>query len=123
MLSQTSCLFSDWPHLLATVGFTITAMMCKEQGLTVIGVCIVYEICIVQKVRCDVFISCTAFTYFYMLLSKTSPRGGGGGALIYAVLVNKIINLLTGFRISVPTTDCYCAPMWLLLFVDYHPVH
>lgn len=42
---------TNWPYLVATVFLTVTAMLCKEQGLTVIAVCIVYELCIVQKLR------------------------------------------------------------------------
>ncbi|GAB6030155.1 hypothetical protein CHUAL_005833 [Chamberlinius hualienensis] len=40
---------SDWFYLICCVCLTAIAMLCKEQGLTVIGVCIVYEIFIVQK--------------------------------------------------------------------------
>ncbi|XP_059169827.1 protein O-mannosyl-transferase TMTC3-like isoform X2 [Physella acuta] len=43
---------TEWNHLLLTVLLVTVAMLCKEQGITVIGVCCVYEIFIVQ--RCTV---------------------------------------------------------------------
>ena len=42
---------TEWRPLLITVGLVSVAMLCKEQGITVIGVCGVFEIFIVQRVR------------------------------------------------------------------------
>lgn len=43
--------FTDWNQLMLTVGLVTVAMLCKEQGITVIGVCCVYEVFIAQKVN------------------------------------------------------------------------
>lgn len=39
-----------WIPLLYTVALVTMAMLCKEIGITVIGVCCVYEVFLVQKV-------------------------------------------------------------------------
>jgi hypothetical protein len=39
-----------WPPLLYTVMLVAIAMLCKEIGVTVIGVCCVYEIFVAQQV-------------------------------------------------------------------------
>lgn len=39
----------DWLSLLLTVLLVAVAMLCKEQGITVIGVCCVYEVFIAQR--------------------------------------------------------------------------
>ena len=41
---------SEWKPLLLTVALVTVAMLCKEQGITVIGVCCVYEVFVVQQV-------------------------------------------------------------------------
>ncbi|XP_062603708.1 protein O-mannosyl-transferase TMTC3-like isoform X2 [Saccostrea cucullata] len=38
-----------WPPLIGTVVLVTIAMLCKEQGITVIGVCCVYEIFVAQR--------------------------------------------------------------------------
>ncbi|XP_063885771.1 protein O-mannosyl-transferase Tmtc3-like [Scylla paramamosain] len=42
---------TDWRLLLLAMLLATTAMLCKEQGITVIAICAVYELFIVQKVR------------------------------------------------------------------------
>ncbi|CAI9741904.1 protein O-mannosyl-transferase TMTC3 [Octopus vulgaris] len=42
--------FQDWWFLLLTLLFVVAAMLSKEQGITVVGVCCVYEIVIAQKI-------------------------------------------------------------------------
>ena len=42
---------TDWSKLMSTVLLVAIAMLCKEQGITVIGVCCVYEVFVAQKVR------------------------------------------------------------------------
>ncbi|XP_065927265.1 protein O-mannosyl-transferase TMTC3 isoform X1 [Magallana gigas] len=39
----------QWPPLIGTVVMVTIAMLCKEQGITVIGVCCVYEVFIAQR--------------------------------------------------------------------------
>lgn len=56
------CLVSGWRQLGVSMILVATAMLCKEQGITVTGVCAVYEIFVAQKVsvllRCD-FCNCS----------------------------------------------------------------
>jgi len=40
-----------WSKLMLSVMLVAVAMLCKEQGITVIGVCCVYDVVISQKVR------------------------------------------------------------------------
>lgn len=42
---------TEWPPLIVTVVMVTIAMLCKEQGITVIGVCCVYEVFVAQKVN------------------------------------------------------------------------
>ncbi|XP_033101589.1 protein O-mannosyl-transferase TMTC3-like [Anneissia japonica] len=42
----------DWFHLVMTMVFVSLATMCKEQGITVVGVCCVYEVFVAQKLSC-----------------------------------------------------------------------
>ncbi len=44
-------LFPEWNWLLVTIVLVALAMLCKEQGITIIGVCCVYEVFVAQKVR------------------------------------------------------------------------
>jgi len=39
-----------WSKLLLSVILVAIAMLCKEQGITVIGVCCVYDVLIARKV-------------------------------------------------------------------------
>ncbi|UYV70807.1 TMTC3, partial [Cordylochernes scorpioides] len=40
---------ADWCHLLLCLLLMVTATLCKEQGITVVGVCCLYELFIVQR--------------------------------------------------------------------------
>ncbi|XP_055681883.1 protein O-mannosyl-transferase Tmtc3-like [Lutzomyia longipalpis] len=42
---------TGWKHLFLSSIFVGTAMLCKEQGITVTGVCAIYEIFVAQKIR------------------------------------------------------------------------
>lgn len=42
---------TDWRLLVLAMLLATTAMLCKEQGITIIAICAVYELFIVQKVR------------------------------------------------------------------------
>ena len=46
----------DWIQLLLTVAMVTIAMLCKEQGITVVGVCCVYEVFVAQRVSLNVVI-------------------------------------------------------------------
>lgn len=48
---QFSLFVSGWRNILISMLSIATAMLCKEQGITVAGVCAAYEIFVVQKVR------------------------------------------------------------------------
>ncbi|XP_050529637.1 protein O-mannosyl-transferase Tmtc3 [Daktulosphaira vitifoliae] len=43
--------YPGWKHLMLSVVFLGIAMLCKEQGITVAGVCALYEIFVAQKIR------------------------------------------------------------------------
>lgn len=45
-----ACFCTGWKHLVPSMVLVATAMLCKEQGITVTGVCVIYEIFIAQKV-------------------------------------------------------------------------
>lgn len=49
--------FPEWFPLIMTVVLVTIAMLCKEQGITVIGVCCVYEVFISQRVSFKVIFS------------------------------------------------------------------
>ncbi|XP_065334770.1 protein O-mannosyl-transferase Tmtc3 isoform X1 [Cloeon dipterum] len=40
-----------WRSLILAILAVATAMLCKEQGITILGVCFVYELFVIQKVR------------------------------------------------------------------------
>lgn len=42
---------TGWKSLSLSMISIATAMLCKEQGITVAGVCVLYELFITQKVR------------------------------------------------------------------------
>lgn len=42
---------AGWKQLLLSSAFVGTAMLCKEQGITVTGICAIYEIFVAQKVN------------------------------------------------------------------------
>lgn len=42
---------TGWQHLSLSMTCVAIAMLCKEQGITVTGVCGVYEIFVAQKVK------------------------------------------------------------------------
>lgn len=43
-------IFSGWKYLLLSMASIAIAMLCKEQGVTVAGICAAYEIFVAQKV-------------------------------------------------------------------------
>ncbi|GFR59874.1 transmembrane and TPR repeat-containing protein 3 [Elysia marginata] len=59
---------TKWKPLLLTVAMVTVAMLCKEQGITVIGVCCVYEVFVVQQ---------STFQELWLILqSLLSGKGG-----------------------------------------------
>lgn len=48
--SLNSLLFSVWAPIALTVVLVAAATLCKEQGITVIGICCVHEVFIAQGV-------------------------------------------------------------------------
>ncbi|KFB49861.1 hypothetical protein ZHAS_00017886 [Anopheles sinensis] len=47
---KTYPLKNGWRYLCLSMLFVATAMLCKEQGITITGVCAIYEIFVAQKV-------------------------------------------------------------------------
>jgi hypothetical protein len=40
-----------WSGIAVTIALVTCGMLCKEQGITVVGICLIYDLCIVNKVR------------------------------------------------------------------------
>jgi len=40
-----------WGGIAITMALVTCAMLCKEQGITVVGICFIYDLCIVNKVN------------------------------------------------------------------------
>ena len=40
-----------WSGIAVTIGLVTCGMLCKEQGITVVGICLIYDLCVVNKVR------------------------------------------------------------------------
>lgn len=60
----SGCGSIGWKYLAISMISVATAMLCKEQGITVTAICAVYEIFVIQKVSLVYF-------FFSFLLSKT----------------------------------------------------
>ena len=41
---------TEWSGIVSTVLLVTCAMLCKEQGITVVAICLIYDLCIVNKV-------------------------------------------------------------------------
>jgi len=52
---------SVWTPIISTVFLVAVATLCKEQGITVIGICCIYEVFVAQGVR---------LTFIYHLVNK-----------------------------------------------------
>lgn len=55
-----------WQQLAVSMVLVATAMLCKEQGITVTGICVVYEIFVAQKV---------SLLFFLFGNKKNKPAG------------------------------------------------
>jgi hypothetical protein len=40
-----------WSGIAVTIVLVTCGMLCKEQGITVVGICLIYDLCVVNKVR------------------------------------------------------------------------
>ena len=49
--TRVSLRVTDWSWIGVTLACVTAAMLCKEQGITAVGVCAVYEVFVVRKVR------------------------------------------------------------------------
>ena len=65
-----------------------TAMLCKEQGITITGICAVYELFVAQKVIAATFIvySTLSHTYAEKLILKIATERGIFSGVSYALL-------------------------------------
>lgn len=59
-----------WQQLAVSMVLVATAMLCKEQGITVTGICVVYEIFVAQKVSLLFIFFCNKYNN-----KKTKPAG------------------------------------------------
>lgn len=56
---------AGWRYLFLSMLAVTAAMLCKEQGITICGICAVYEIFIVQKVR-------KMFFFAFIMIEKST---------------------------------------------------
>jgi hypothetical protein len=49
---------AGWWHLVLSMLSVTTAMLCKEQGITITGICAVYELIVAQKVNVSLSFFC-----------------------------------------------------------------
>lgn len=40
-----------WSGIAVTIALVTCGMLCKEQGITVVGICLIYDLCVVNKVK------------------------------------------------------------------------
>lgn len=66
ILSFSKHCVAGWQHLILSMMCVAVAMLCKEQGITVTGVCGVYEIFVAQKVCA----ACNINTILYLVCVK-----------------------------------------------------
>lgn len=41
---------TEWSGVFSTMLLVTCAMLSKEQGITVVGICLIYDLCVVNKV-------------------------------------------------------------------------
>lgn len=58
----------EWKYLAISMTSVATAMLCKEQGITVTAICAVYEIFVVQKVSS--FLSYFIYLFLFFLVGS-----------------------------------------------------
>lgn len=51
LLKLNVTIFAGWKPLTLSVVCLSVAMLCKEQGITIAGVCALYEVFVAQKVK------------------------------------------------------------------------
>ncbi len=64
-----TCSLAGWSGVATAIVLVACAMLCKEQGITVLGVCLVYDACIVNKVK-RVLLCCRPRSRFTWRLSE-----------------------------------------------------
>lgn len=57
--------YVGWKCLTIAMICVATAMLCKEQGITVTGVCAIYEIFVVQRVSFQIKVTFIPVSLFY----------------------------------------------------------
>jgi len=80
-------MFLVWPPLLCTVVLVAIAMLCKEIGVTVIGVCCVYEIFMAQQV-CIVI-------YYYVYIPRNVCAYSTNSEIVVLGILALFNNFLT----------------------------
>lgn len=60
--------FSVWAPIALTVVLVAAATLCKEQGITVVGICCVHEVFVAQGVRLPNLLSlCSCWSHLLLL--------------------------------------------------------
>ena len=68
------CIFIGWLYLIPTVISVTAAMLSKEQGITICGICAIYEIFVAQKVRMQTFFHAHSLSLCNGMYSIESTR-------------------------------------------------
>lgn len=63
-----------WTGLVVTIALVTCGMLCKEQGITVVGICLIYDLCIVNKVRVISSIYILGICYLNNHVIPPAPR-------------------------------------------------
>ncbi|XP_050507448.1 protein O-mannosyl-transferase Tmtc3 [Diabrotica virgifera virgifera] len=82
--------YTGWRYLLLSMISMATAMLCKEQGITVAGVCAAYEIFVAQKIRLPEL----KYMLKTAIISKSSYPWSGKATKRLAVLASTTLCLL-----------------------------
>ncbi|TRY63668.1 hypothetical protein TCAL_08698 [Tigriopus californicus] len=64
---------ASWASFMWSLLFITIALLCKEQGITILAVCVIYELCITQRLLLSLPTS-------EFLTMRSVLKGGGGGA-------------------------------------------
>lgn len=75
---------TGWKGVAVTILLVTFAMLCKEQGITVVGISLIYDICIVNKVYTSRYL---AYIFDSCLLTQF---GSSSGSLVDLVFLHNV---------------------------------
>ncbi|XP_050298329.1 protein O-mannosyl-transferase Tmtc3-like [Anthonomus grandis grandis] len=89
---------TEWKYIIFSMVSIAVAMLCKEQGITIAGVCAAYEIFVVQKVKLDdinhfLKAAVTAKSSYHL------PKSNAGTKRLFVLFITTILLLLARLQI------------------------